>query len=852
MPAPDPTSEPTTEPTTEPTADTREFARLQIEGMHCAACVSRLEKIMGRQTGVISATVNLATESALIEHTADWQLPSILSAIQKAGFEAHFTPDPAAVETVNCASGDATNATQTVTSPRAASVAAGSDTDALGTSSSAVPGRADASFLPVALALASAGILMLPMLTGLPEWPAWLQFVLCTPVQFVSGAVFLRGAWGAVRIGQANMDVLVSLGSLSAWVWSTWLWLKTMTLSGSDHLTAHAVGHLFYEASASVIAFVLLGKWLEKRTRQKTAQAITGLAQLRPDTVERLSPVPPTHAVADTNGTTDAAAQKPPAEDALQADTIPLALVRMGDVLRIQPASRIPCDGVLQSGHSHVDESALTGESIPRNCSPGDILRAGTLNMDGVLQMRVTALGEKTMLGQVIHLIELSQGRKLPIQALADRIAAVFVPVVLLIAAATALALALTGADIETILMRAVTVLVIACPCALGLATPAAIIAGTGAAARAGLLIRDPRALHLARSIDTIVFDKTGTLTAGHPELTHILLQHGQTQQDQTQRDPTQQDSALQIAASLQAGKSHPLGLALVQAASQRGLAHIPLSDIKLLPGIGMRGHLTATASEWLMCNPRHAALLLTDLQAGLLQALLQTPLAAAGTVSVLLGSSSPQDQQSQQNPQKVQNPQAPENWTLHAVFVFVDTARPQAVPVLAALKAQGMRLVLLSGDRQAAVDALAGELPLDEAIGECSPADKATRIRELQQLGHHVAMVGDGVNDAPAMAQADLALAMGGGTDIAAQTAHITLMNNQLHGVAGALDIARRIHRNIAENLFWAFAYNTVCIPLAALGWFNPMLAAAAMALSSVSVVLNALRLSRKTEMTT
>ncbi len=794
------------------------FTRLTIDGMHCAACVTRLEKILGRQAGVQSASVNLATESALIEHTADWQVQSSIAAIRKAGFEAHQTgqTDTAAKQLE-----------QTAADPQADS---GPTSDQASRPSVLAPGLFDPkSFAPIALSLLSAIILMLPMLTGLPEWPAWMQFLLCTPVQFGSGAVFLRGAVGALRTGLPNMDMLVALGSLTAWSWSTVMWLAGMP------------GHLFFEASASVIAFVLLGKWLEKRTRDQTAATISGLSKLRPDTVERV--------VSGTGG-----AQPTDRITALmqaQVQTVPLSQVRTGDVLRINPASRIPCDGLVLAGTSHIDESSLTGESIPAPRSATDTVHAGSLNLDGILFMQVTQTGEKTLLGQVIHLIERAQGQKLPAQALADRIAAVFVPIVLLIAAVTFSVLLLNGYGLETALLRAVTVLVIACPCALGLATPAAIIAGTGAAARAGLLIRDPRALHVARCIDTVVFDKTGTLTLGQPVLKDILLPPDAQ---------TSSASALQIAAALQTGKAHPLGHALREAVLGRkwsgmtadggafnatppmGIAPddstlkaVALRDITLLPGIGMEGwqRLDASAGQelrWLLCHPRHASSLLKDSGLSQFGRLLDTQTAQTGTISVLLRSARPND------------------WAVQAVFTFEDAQRPDAAAALAQLKDSGLKLILLSGDRQAAVDGLAGHLPLDQAIGECSPADKATRIKHLQAQGRHIAMVGDGVNDAPAMALADLAIAMGSGTDIAAQTAHITLMNSQLSGVAASLDIARRIHRNIAENLFWAFAYNTVCIPLAALGWFNPMMAAAAMALSSVSVVANALRLTKWT----
>jgi Cu+-exporting ATPase len=726
---------------------------LLIEGMSCASCVSRLEKVLSRQAGTLEVSVNLATESAHIRHTADWQLEQGIAAIRKAGFDAHQKPD------------------------------------------SPVVGSAPVTPWSVLLSLLAAAALMLPML-GLPiALPAWLQFAISTPVQFVAGAVFMRGAWGALRNRQANMDVLVALGSFTAWAYSTALWLT----AGAEHL--------FFEAGVAIIAFVLLGKWLEKKARDQTAQAIAGLETLRPAQVSRLR--------AGTEGG--------PTLDS-PTDTVALCAVRVGDVLKAGAGERLACDGIVLDGRSHVDESALTGEPMPADKAIGSSVHAGTLNLEGQLLLRVSATGSQTLLGQVIHLIEQAQGRKLPVQEQVDKVAAVFVPVVLVIALFTGVAWALSGASGSAALMHAVTVVVVACPCALGLATPAAIIAGTGAAARAGLLIRDPRALHTARLVNVIVLDKTGTLTQGKPTLQRV-----------TPFSPgLSQDNALALAAALQMQRSHPLGHALLVAARDSALSLPSLRHLEQISGIGMTAqwvtHEGADPQPLLLCHVRHALTLLGASEQHKLTDWMTNHSQQASTVSVLL--TTPPGQATQ----------------LLAALEFNDRLRPEAAQVLQQLKARSLRLVLLSGDRPEAVQALSGQLALDEARGACTPAEKARYIETLKASGQTVAMVGDGINDAPAMALADLAIAMGGGTDLAAQTAHVTLMKADLRGILHTLDVARRIQRNITENLFWAFAYNAICIPLAAIGLFNPMMAAAAMAASSVSVVGNAMRLTRWT----
>ena len=663
-------------------------------------------------------------------------------------------------------------------------------------------------FAPVAWGLALCVPLVLPMLGDLlgQHWmlsPLW-QFALATPVQFLLGARFYVAGWHALKNGSGNMDLLVSLGTTAGWALSVWLWLSA---------PAGAMVHLYFEGSALVISLVLLGKWLEVRAKRQTTSAIRALHALRPERAHLLRP----------EGEVD----------------VPVAEVLVGDTLVVKPGERFAVDGLVTDGATQVDESMLTGESLPVAKEAGARVTGGAINGEGRVLVRVTAVGAQTMLSHIIRLVEDAQAAKAPIQRMVDQVSAVFVPVVLLIALATLLAWWLTGHSFELALIRAVAVLVIACPCALGLATPVAIMAGTGVAAKYGILIKDAQALELAHKVTVVAFDKTGTLTVGRPQL-KVLLAPGATVADAS---ATMDAALLQICASLQSGSEHPLAHAVVERASAQGLALLPLADARAVAGRGTEGlvdgqHYALGSLRWMQ-----------ELQA---QPALATPAGAAFATQAraleMDGASVSALAQ-----------QADGLWTLRALLAFADEPKPGAKEAIAQLRARGIRTVMVSGDNWGAARAMARRLGLDaspgstEVLAEVLPGDKAAKITALKgeaQAQFTVAMVGDGVNDAPALAAADVGMAMsnigGGGTDVAMHAAGITLMRGEPRLVAAALDISSRTVAKIRQNLFWAFFYNVAGIPLAALGYLNPVLAGGAMALSSVSVMANALLLKR------
>jgi len=724
---------------------------LGVAGMTCASCVGRVERALRKVPGVQDATVNLATESARIafappDGTDAAAMEALLRrAVRNAGYE-----------------------------PRAAG-----------------PGDAPedlspwAGFLPVGLGLLLSAPLVLPMLGDLfgQHWmlPAWVQFLLATPVQFVLGARFYKAGWHALKALTGNMDLLVALGTSAGWGLSVWLWL-----------TAHEghAPHLYFEASAVVVTLVLLGKWLEARAKRQTTAAIRALHALRPDVAHLLG----------RDGEVD----------------VPVAEVMVGDKLVVRPGERIPVDGTVHEGHTQVDESMLTGEPLPVARDVGASLTGGSINGDGRIVMAVGAVGAETVLAQIIRLVEDAQAAKAPIQRLVDKVSAIFVPVVLVIALITLLGWLWTGAGVEAALIHAVAVLVIACPCALGLATPAAIMAGTGVAAKHGILIKDAQALELAHRVDTVAFDKTGTLTVGQPRLTAFEAAPGQDE-----------SAVLAAVASVQSGSEHPLARAVVNAARERGLTVQAPDAVRAVPGRGTEGEVQGQG--YLVGSLRWMQELAVPL--GRLEVRAQALQGEGATVSAV-----------------AQRTGA--GLELRALMAFGDEPKPGAREALAALKARGIRTVMVSGDNRGAAEAMARRLGLDPAAGEVMaevlPGDKAAKVAGLQAGGHTVAMVGDGVNDAPALAAADVGMAMGNGTDVAMHAAGITLMRGDPMLVAAALDISHRTVMKIRQNLFWAFAYNVAGIPLAALGYLSPVVAGAAMALSSVSVMANALLLKR------
>ena len=717
-----------------------------IGGMTCASCVARVEKALKKMPGVLSATVNLATESARINVTsADVTDARLRRAVRDAGYEPR-TPE------VQANSGQ--------TSPWAG-------------------------FFPVGMGLLLTAPLVLPMLGDLwgQHWilPVWVQFVLATPVQFVLGARFYKAGWHALKALTGNMDLLVSLGTTAGWALSVWLWLT----AHQDH-----VPHLYFEGSAVVITLVLLGKWLETRAKRQTTEAIRALHALRPEKAHWLG----------DDGEVD----------------LPVDEILVGDQIVVRPGERFPLDGELVEGQTQVDESMLTGEPLPVAKVPGAALTGGSINGEGRVIMRVTAVGHETVLSHIIRLVEDAQAGKAPIQRLVDKVAEVFVPIVLFIALLTLGAWMMLGADFETSLIHAVAVLVIACPCALGLATPVAIMAGTGVAAKHGILIKDVQALESAHRVQTVAFDKTGTLTVGQPRLMAHVSAPGQDAQN-----------ALALAARVQSGSEHPLARAVVSAAQALGLSGPIAQDLKAVPGKGVLATVDGRqvllgSLRWLEEEGLNMGVWQQDIKALQAQGASLSALAErtdAGLQALLL-------------------------------MGFGDEPKVGAAQALSALRERGLKLVMISGDNQAAAEAMARRLGLSPEAGEVLanvlPGDKSAQVQKLRVNGHVVAMVGDGVNDAPALAAADVGMAMGTGTDVAMHAAGITLMRGDVALVGAALSISARTVAKIRQNLFWAFAYNVAGIPLAALGYLNPMMAGAAMALSSVSVMANALLLKR------
>jgi Cu+-exporting ATPase len=742
-----------------------------IGGMTCASCVARVERALRKVPGVQDAAVNLATESARVvghvpagEDAAAWRA-QLQRAVRDAGYEPRAAADPQA----------GAEATRLWGVPR--------------------------DLWPVLVAVLLTLPLAGPMVGDLwgQHWmlPAAWQFVLATPIQFILGGRFYRAAWHALKAGTGNMELLVAIGTSAAWGMSTWLWWRA---------EPGAMVHLYYEASAMVITLVLLGKWLEARAKHQTTEAIRALHALRPELAHLLPDGVRREALQD----------------------VPVAELLPGDRVLVKPGERIPADGEIVNGMTQVDESMLTGEPLPVARGVGDRVTGGSLNGDGAIEVRVTAVGAQSVLQRIIGMVEDAQAVKAPVQRLVDRVAAVFVPVVVLVALLTfGLWWGWQRVPLEEAVLHAVAVLVIACPCALGLATPAAIMAGTGVAARQGILIKDAEALERATRVDTVAFDKTGTLTLGKPRLVAVECAPG-----------IAPEQALQMAAALQRASEHPLARAVLQAMPAHAIASLA-EDVQAVPGHGTAGRV-GTHRVFLGSLPWMRQL---GVSLDAWEAALQRFQAQGVTVSML--ALQPVDDPAETTPAL---PPAP--W---ALLAFADAPKPGVERALAELRTRGLRLVMISGDNRAAAEAMARRMGLrpeaGEVLAEVLPGDKARHIDRLKAGGHVVAMVGDGVNDAPALARADVGMAMShaqGGSDVAMHAAGITLMRGDPALVAAALDIARRTVGKIRQNLFWAFLYNTAGIPLAALGYLSPVVAGAAMALSSVSVVTNALLLRR------
>lgn len=716
--------------------------RLSVDGMTCASCVGRVEKALKRVPGVVSAEVNLATETAEVKFASRGaDIGALLSAVEKAGYSAREI----------------------------------ADADSAGTD---IRLKSSNDWWAIAVAAALSTPLIIPMIAALFgldwEFPGLLQLALATPVQFWLGARFYRSGWKAIKAHAGNMDLLVALGTSAGYGLSVYLLLAH---------SSHGTPHLYFEASAVVITLVLLGKWLETRAKRQTTKAIRALNALRPETARVR-------------------------RDGSDKD-VPISQVVNGDLIVIRPGEKVPVDGLIVDGSSQIDESLITGESLPVAKHEGDKVTGGSVNAEGLLVVKTTAIGAESTLARIVRLVESAQAKKAPIQRLVDQVSEVFVPVVIGIAFLTLLGWGIATGNWETAILNAVAVLVIACPCALGLATPTAIMAGTGVAASHGILIKDAEALEVAHSIKVVAFDKTGTLTEGKPELVAAEPANG----DRT--------GLLVASASIQAGSEHPLARAVLDAAAQAGLQPQSALQVRAVAGRGISavvGQRDLRLGSSRFMNELKVDLTAMASRAAELQAQGRTVswVADVTAAPVLLG-----------------------------LLAFGDKIKPTAELSITKLREHGIRSVLVTGDNLGSAEAVGKLLGIDEIRSEVLPEDKARIVGELK-AGGAVAMVGDGINDAPALAAADVGIAMSTGTDVAMHAAGITLMRGNPALVADAIDISRRTYAKIRQNLFWAFVYNVVGIPFAAFGLLNPVIAGAAMALSSVSVVTNALMLRR------
>ncbi len=724
---------------------------LTLEGMTCASCVARVEKALSGVPGVEQALVNLATRQARVSYDAGRaSVGDLQTAVQEAGYAvtgwALEPPPPVSPEI------EARNLKRR--------------------------------FL---LAL----ILSLPVFLGamvppLPGWlglkPGHLAFILLiftTPVLFYSGAPFFRGALTAARHGAANMDTLVALGTSAAYFYSAWVTFRPETVAAPGMSP-----ELYFDTTAMIITFIILGRWLEARTRGRASQAI-----------RRLFALAPPSARIRRNG--------------LEME-VPLEQVLAGDLVTVRPGEKIPVDGVVVEGASSVDESMLTGESLPVAKEPDAEVWGATLNQRGFLVFRATRVGRDMVLSQIIRLVEEAQTSKAPIERLVDRVAGIFVPVVMALAGLTFLAWMVWGPApaLTPAIVSMVAVLIIACPCAMGLATPTAVMVGSGRGAEMGILLRGGEPLERAYRLTAVVFDKTGTLTQGRPQVTDILTWDGWSE-----------TRALAWAAAVEEKSEHPLAEAIAHAAAHRELTLPAVAEFQALPGLGVKARIEG--QEILLGNLtflNKEDIPVQDLAPH------QERLAQEGktTIFLVVGGKPV------------------------GLLAAADTLKPGAAAAVAAIKAMGLKVLLLSGDNRLAVEAVARSVGISEVLAEVLPGDKALKVAKLQESGEIVAMVGDGINDAPALAQADVGIALGTGADVAAEAADLTLIRDDLTLIPQAIRLSRKMMRIIRQNLFWAFCYNVVAIPAASLGLLNPAIAAAAMALSSVSVVTNSLRLRR------
>ncbi len=716
---------------------------LAIEGMSCAACSARIDKKLNNTPGIVKATVNLLTNRAIVEYNPQFiSISEIEQVVNDLGYHAHWMD----------------SRESTVNNP-----ADGGELRKLR--------RLLIISMFLAFPLIFNMLLMLFDIKASLLSNPYFQLALATPVQFGLGFRFYRSAFLALRTGGSNMDVLVALGTTAAYLFSLY-----------NLLFLPVVHNLYFEASATIITLILLGKYLEERAKQKTSAAIRALSGLQPRSARVIR-----------RG---------------EEQDVPIEEVRPGDTVVIRPGERIPADGIVQEGQSSVDESMLTGESLPVDKNPGDPVVGASINKNGSLKFVVTRTGKDTTLAQIIRIVEEAQGSKAPVQKIADKVAGIFVPAVMIAALITFILQYWFSRDMGMAFTTAVAVLVIACPCALGLATPTAIMVGTGKGAENGLLIKGGEHLEALQKLDTVVLDKTGTITRGEPSLTDIVALGDHNR-----------DHLLHWAGILEKRSEHPLGQAIYAAASEQGGSLPDPQDFKNYPGQGVAAkseNLTLAIGNKGFMQARAIDISGADVRVRELEEAGQTVMYLAIDES------------------------------LAGLLAVADTLKENAAAAIQALKDLNLEVYMISGDNQRTALAIARQAGISQVLAEVLPEKKAKEIERIKQSGKTVAMVGDGINDAPALAAADIGIAIGTGTDVAMETANVVLMSGDLQGIAAAIKLSRQTMRVIKQNLFWAFFYNTIAIPFAALGFLSPVIAGAAMAFSSVSVVSNSLRLRR------
>ena len=712
-----------------------------VRGMTCAACAARVQKVLSRQEGVHLASVNLASERATVAFDPDQtSIDALVAAVERSGYGLAPAPPQAADDVLEAAEEE--SATQ-------------------------------AAWLRRVLVAWPLGLVVfwLSMFEMHEPWARWGAFALTVPIQFWAAWPFLQQAAVRARILQANMDTLIALGTLAAFFFSAYQ--VAFTHEHTDH---------YFDSAALIIAFLLLGRYLEARAKGRASRAIRALLEL--------------------------GAKEATVLVAGEERRVPIGAVRVGDLVRVRPGEKVPVDGEVVDGASAVDESMLTGESVPVDKAAGDTVAGATINVNGVLTVRATAVGADTALAQIVRLVEEAQGTQAPVQRLADRVAAVFVPAILALALLTLAVWALAGHGGKG-LVAAVAVLIIACPCALGLATPTALMVGTGRGASLGILIKGGDVLERSKQVDTVVFDKTGTLTTGRMSLTDVVAGPGAPEGD-----------VLSRAAAVEDASEHPVGRAIVEGARGDDLPVPRATDFTAVPGHGVRASVDGTVVH----VGRHRLLEESGLHVPEKLERAVERLEGRGRTAVLVG------------------------WdgSARGVLGVADTLKEGARAAVAELRGMGIEVAMITGDNRRTAAAIAHQVGIEQVLAEVLPADKVGEVRRLQEQGRVVAMVGDGINDAPALVQADLGLAIGTGTDVAIESSDITLLSSDLDGVATAVRLSRRTFRTILQNLGWAFGYNVAAVPLAMAGKLNPIIAGAAMAFSSVSVVTNSLRLYR------